>query len=72
MQQVPVIFYLNLRIIQSEHGISIYQSEHIQILLAKYFKSTDNIPITNTPILADTQFDTEVSESIPANAQELD
>ena len=72
-QQGPTLKYLNLRIIQSDYGISYDQSEHIAELLEQWFPadSTERIKGHHTPWSTDKQFERDLSEILPATPDEL-
>ena len=63
--------YLNFRIIQLVHGISINQTAHIQELVNTHIPIDSKIDPVNTPLRSDRQFSDEVVNSIPATASEL-
>ena len=71
LQQGDAIYYLNTRIIQSSHGISFDQCDHIIDTVSKYFDINTKIVKTDTPLRADLDFDKEVYLSVPATASEL-
>lgn len=60
MMQGMSLKFLNLRIIQSPHGISIYQTQHIECnILRPYWKASydsRDIPITHDPFPLDPSF----------------
>ena len=70
-QSGSIIRYLNYRIIQSVHAISIDQTEFIQGLLPEYFPPNSKVAKTNTPLRSDKQFNEEIISSIPASPNEL-
>ena len=70
-QEGSVLKYLNFRIIQSVHGISIDQTSHIQELVHTYIPVDSKIDPVNTPLRSDRQFNDEVATSIPATPSEL-
>lgn len=71
IQDDDIIWYLDLRIIQSVHGISINQTEHIQALLKRYPEALQKKSKTTTPLHTDNAFNSEVAERMPASPQEL-
>ena len=72
-QTGPVLNYLNLRIIQSPHGISIDQTDHIRTtILDAWFKGpSDQIKTAPNPYRTDSQFEADLAESLPASDEEL-
>ena len=65
--------YLNFRIIQSEHGISIDQTEHIKKnVIDTYFplNGQEIIKSADTPFRTDTQYETDLAEQAPATIEE--
>ena len=50
LQQGDAIYYLNTRIIQSSHGISFDQCDHIIDTVSKYFDINTKIVKTDTPL----------------------
>ena len=50
LQNGNTIFYLNTRIVQSSHGISFDQCDHIVDTVSKYFDSNSKIVKTDTPL----------------------
>ena len=71
LQRGPCFSYLNFRIIQSTHGISIDQTGHILHFLKIFFNSTAKVARTDTVIRTDKQFNNEIAFDIPASASEL-
>ena len=67
--------YLNIRIIQSDHGISYDQTEHIHKMLKKYFpdeKIADStMKEVHTPFRTDNQFEIDLLEQLPATKEQL-
>jgi len=70
-QNGDVIHYLNYRIIQSAHGISIDQNKFILDIVHQYIPANSKCPKIDTPLRTDRQFDNEVLESTPASPKEL-
>ena len=70
-QEGSVIKYLNFRIIQSPHGISIDQTNHILDLVNSHIPKETLLGDVNTPLRSDRKFQDEVSSSLPASATEL-
>jgi hypothetical protein len=69
-----VLKFLNLRIIQSPHGISFDQTQHIQTtILHDYFKDipTDSIPCRLYPFPLDAIFEKRLYEAAPLTGIEL-
>ena len=68
--------YLNLRIIQTEHGISYDQTDHIRRkIIAKYFPSSkigdSKLKAVHTPFRTDSDFEKDLVEQLPATGDEL-
>ena len=68
--------YLNLRIIQSEHGVSYDQTEHIiHKIINKYFPPSkieeSKLKPVHTPFRTDSEYEKELMEQLPATGQEL-
>ena len=63
--------YLNFRIIQSTHGISIDQTDHILELVNSYIPVDTKVEPANTPLRSDRQFQDEVSNSVPSSPGDL-
>ena len=70
-QEGIILNYLNFRIIQSSHGVSIDQTTHIQDLVNTYIPKDTKLQQVDTPLRADRQFQTEVANSFPASPNEL-
>ena len=70
-QNNHVIYYLNYKIIQSEHAISIDQTDFIQEVIEKYIPKNSVTPKIDTPLRTDRQFADEIKSSLPADAHEL-
>ena len=74
-QEGPVLSYLNMRIVQSSHGISYDQTEHIQNNIINYFfppDSCEKIKAAHTPFRTDSQFETDLAEQLPAQGKDLE
>ena len=66
--------YLNLRIIQTQHGISFDQTKHTQKTIASKFfppETTEHLKSPHTPFRTDSQFETNISENLLATEQQL-
>ena len=63
--------FLNFRIIQTTHGISADQTQHIDDMLKKYFPPGTKVQKTDTPLRSDRQFQEEIYNSVPATPSEL-
>jgi len=68
--------YLNIRIIQSKHGISIDQSEHIQDhIINKYFPPAkiedSHLKKVHTPFRTDNKYEIDLLEELPATPEQL-
>ena len=70
-QEGSLVKYLNFRIIQSIHGISIDQTDHILDFVNTYIPVDTKLDPVNTPLRSDRQFQNEVSASLPASPSEL-
>ena len=66
-----VIYYLNMRITQSELGISIDQTDSILSFLTSYFGKQDKIKTSTIPYSTDSTFEKNLASSIPATPEEL-
>ena len=65
--------FLNFRIIQSEHGISIDQANHIlQSILNDYFDKNEKVKYESSPFLLDSKFDYELYAALPMSEDELE
>ena len=67
MQEGPVLSYLNLRIIQSELGISLDQTEHINDLVKEWYP--DGFKPTHTQLRTERKFKTDIAQSLPPTTQ---
>lgn len=70
-QEGHILKYLNFRIIQSPHGISIDQTDHILDFVNSHIPVDTVIGPVNTPLRSDRKFQNEVASSIPAPVTEL-
>ena len=73
-QTGKVLKYLNVRIIQTDMGISIDQTQHIKTnVIEKFFppNRTDRLKSANTPYRSDSEYERALSETLPARGQEL-
>jgi hypothetical protein len=71
-----VLKYLNLSIIQTEHGVSFDQTEHIERkIINKYFPpskiSENKLKPVHTPFRTDPEYENELMEQLPATGSEL-
>ena len=67
--------YLNFRIIQSPHGISFDQSEHIlKTIIHKFFppSTTERLKSVHTPFRTDSAYEVELLEDLPATPSQLE
>ena len=71
LQQGNVISFLNYRIIQTVHGISVDQTPHILDRVGTFLPKGEKVAATNTPLRSDKQFNEEVFLSFPATPSEL-
>jgi hypothetical protein len=72
----PKVSYLNLRIIQSPHGISFDQTEHIEDkVIKKYFPpekiGDSTLKAVHTPWRTDSQYEADLLEQLPAVGEAL-
>ena len=73
-QEGSRIKYLNLDIIQSQHGISYDQSAHIEdTIKSKFFPpdSTSTLKPVHTPFRTDSEFELDLCEELPASSDLL-
>ena len=70
-QNGSVIYYLNYRIIQSQHAISIDQTQFILDIVHQYIPRNSKCPKIDTPLRTDRQFDSEILHCTPASPTEL-
>ena len=75
-QEGPVLHYLNLRIVQSEFGVSYDQSEHIERkIIDKYFPPSkigdSTLKPVHTPYRTDSDFEHDLLEQLPATGDAL-
>ena len=65
--------FLNFRIIQSKHGISIDQTNHIlQSILNNYFDKNKNVKYESSPFPLDNKFEYELYTALPISEVELE
>ena len=65
--------FLTLRIIQSEHGISIDQTNHIlQSILNDYFDKYEKVKYESNPFPLDSKFGYELYVALPMSKDELE
>ena len=69
VQEGKVIEFLNYRIIQSVHGISVNQTAHILEMLDNFLPN-EKCKNTTTPLSSDKQYNEEVYLSLPATPAE--
>ena len=68
-----LLHFLNYRIIQSEHGISVDQYSHIrQNILNIFFKPTDEVAFVSSPFPLDPAFEMELYKSTPLPEEEVE
>ena len=69
----PELSYLNLCIIQSPHGISIYQTKHIKdtILVQWFPDATECVNSDTTPFKVDSTFEIYLAETLPDTSAEI-
>ena len=70
-QEGPVLKYLNLRIIQSEAGISIDQTQHILDMVQPHYPKNSNFTKTDSPFRTDRSYESEIINAIPSTKEEL-
>ena len=73
-QTGTVLKYLNVRIIQTDMGISIDQTQHIKTnVVEKYFppERTERLKSADTPYRTDSEYERALSETLPATGREL-
>ena len=72
VQTGHILSFLSLRIIQTEHAISVDQGEYIYDLVLKYYgKDIDRIKTVTTPMRSDSAFEKELFESPALTNDEL-
>ena len=72
IQEGPVLSYLNMRIIQTEHIISLDQAEYIFDMLVSYFgPDITRIKTASTPMRSDSAFEKELYAATPLSEDEL-
>ena len=65
--------FLNYRIIQSKHGVSIDQTNHIkQTILQVYFKDTPTVIFQSSPFPRDPKFEIELFKALPLSDEDLE
>ena len=69
LQRGPRFTYLNFRIIQSTHGISLDQTDHILHFLETFFSANAKVARTDTVLRTDKQFNNKISFDAPATAR---
>ena len=72
-QEGPIIKYLNLRIVQSDYGVSFDQTEHIRdsVLIKWLPQAGDYVKGYHTPWRTDREAERVLSETLPAEPHEL-
>ena len=72
LQVGKVLKFLGIRIVQTDHAISIDQSEYIFEALEKYFgQDCEKVKTISTPMRYDNNYERELYEAIPLEANEL-
>ena len=73
VQTGSVLEFLNMRIVQSSHGISLDQGTYVYNLVHNYFKAPDleRIKTVTTPLRYDSKYNQELYESTPLSDSEL-
>ena len=67
-----ILTFLSLRIVQTNHAISIDQGEYIFDMLVKYYgRDVERIKTVTTPMRSDSQFERELFESQPLPPDKL-
>ena len=69
-----VLKYLNIRIIQTDLGISIDQTQHIKTnIVDKYFPPDNNerLKSADTPYRTDNEYERALAEALPAQGKDL-
>ena len=65
--------FLNFRIIQSEHRISIDQTNHIvQSMMNDYFDKDEKVKYESSPFPLDSKFEYELFVALPMSEDELE
>ena len=73
-QTGTVLKYLNIRVIQTDMGISIDQTQHIKTnVVEKYFppNRTERLKSADTPYRTDSEYEKALAETLPARGKEL-
>ena len=70
-QSGNILHYLNMKITQSEHGISLDQTDAILQFLKHYFGTPEIIKTSKIPYSTDSNFEKELAATIPATPQQL-
>ena len=73
-QTGTVLKYLNLRIIQTDYGISYDETQHIKsTIVDKFFppNMTERLKSADTPYRTDSEFEKALCETLPETAEEL-
>ena len=70
-QEGPVLKYLNFRIVQSQHGISIDQTDHILEMVEPHYPRSSHFSKVDSPFRTDRSYEHELNTSIPASKDEL-
>lgn len=72
IQKGAVLEFLGIRIIQTDHCISMDQSAYIMQALEKYFgKDIEKVRTVKTPMRYDNKYEQELFDAIPLNQTEL-
>ena len=72
IQQGPILKFLGIRIVQTNHAISLDQSAYIFDALTGYFGTdVDKVKSLSMPMRYDSAYERELFEAIPLNAKEL-
>lgn len=72
IQRGAVLKFLGLRIIQTDHAISIDQGQYIYEALKRFFgESVDKIKTVSTPMRYDNDFERELMEAAPLTQEQL-
>lgn len=69
-----VLGYLNLRMIQTVHGVSCDKTDHILLKIVHKYVPPDKISTlkpVHTPFRADPEYEKELPEQLPATPTEL-
>ena len=71
-QTGSVLKFLGLRIIQSNHAISLNQGEYVFDMLCHYFgKEVDHVKTLNAPMRYDGDYEKELADALPLTEAEL-